>query len=129
MEEWSSCCTSSSTGAVTCVTNLSHFDRYSVKSESSLVCISLLVEDVKHLNVSQTYEIPLLRNFCLDLHPILNWIIRFFHIYSFLSSLFDISPLLDIELVKSLFPFCRLLLCPTEFVLYRSFSVSRGLIY
>jgi len=41
-----------------------------------LTCISLIAKDIEtSLSVSQSFEIPLLRILCLDLHPIFSWII------------------------------------------------------
>lgn len=54
------------------------------------------------LSVSQAFEIPLLRSFCLDLYPIFKVGLFGFLISSFLSSLYilDIEYLPDVELVE-----------------------------
>jgi hypothetical protein len=73
-----------------------------MESHSNLICISLRGNDVEHLSVSQAFVVPLLRIPYLDPCPIFKIVVFALFMSRFLSSLYvlDISPLLDMDLVK-----------------------------
>ena len=69
-----------------------------------LICISLMIKDTEHFSgASQPFCIPQLKILCLALHLIFKWCYLNFWSPA-LSSLYilDISPLLDLGLVKNL---------------------------
>jgi hypothetical protein len=87
-----------------------------------LICISLISKDFEHFFrcFSAIWEIPQLWILGLVLYPIF-FLFRLFGflVINFLSSLCisDISPLLDVRLVKRFFPICRLPICLIDYVL------------
>jgi hypothetical protein len=91
-----------------------------VESQS---CLDLYFPDgqgcLSFLGASQPFEIPQLRSLCLALYLLIVFCFfvfcfLFFLEVSFLGSLYilNISPLLDMGLVKIFFPICGLLICP-----------------
>lgn len=70
------------------------------------------------LSVPQTSEFPLLRITCLNMYPFLigYFFVGFVLVSGYLSSLcvLNISSLPDVELLKNIFPLCRLMLCPND---------------
>jgi hypothetical protein len=73
-----------------------------------LICIFLMNKDVEHfLGASQAFNIPQLKIFCSSIPHFLIGLFDSLE-FIFMSSLYilDISPLLDVELVKTFFPIC-----------------------